>query len=569
MDPGAPVELSLRDYVRVVRRRKWIIAFSASLALGVALAISVLTPPRYRAVGELLIAPKPSETLFSPNGINNRPDPGRAIANETKVLLSRPIQEAVRQKLGFRAKLSVSGSGVDDVLTLKAVSDDPDLAAQIVNTFIDVYVTNRRNASTQDLRTAQTEVQRKIDEIQRDIVAHDNRTDGRETPTAAADRTRLTNQQTLFRDRLDELEVSASLTNGGAQVVTPAVAPDDPFEPQPVRSGILGLALGLILGLGLAIFIDYLDDALRTTSDVERVALGLPVLGVIPTIPESRNDRSTRVVTSTAPMSLAAEAYRSLRTSVQFLALDTPSTVLQLTSPSSGEGKTTTAANLAVALAVAGQDVILVDGDLRRSRLHEFFGLANRTGFTSVLIGETELSKSLQDVAGVPGLRLLASGPMPPNPSELLSSQRTFDLLTALRELADIVVIDSPPVLPVSDAVALAGSVDATLVVVRATSTNSKSLARATALLRQVNAPLVGTVLNAVREADTLQSTYSYDYRPADGRSDKPPRRMPAHSRSPQGRDRGRPKIEPLRPPGPVPVAEQRLPHQGTVGDRT
>ncbi|MDQ3680349.1 MAG: polysaccharide biosynthesis tyrosine autokinase, partial [Actinomycetota bacterium] len=199
------------------------------------------------------------------------------------------------------------------------------------------------------------------------------------------------------------------------------------------------------------------------------------------------------------PSSPAAEAYRTLRTSIKFLRLDTAVRLMQVTSPSAAEGKTSTVANLGVALAMAGQRVIVVCCDLRRPRLHESFGLDNTVGLTTVVVGEVALSDALQPVPGATGLRLLASGPLPPNPAELLSSRRGGDVLSALRDEADIVILDCPPLLPVTDAVVVSALVDATVVVTTANLTKRKELARAIELLRQADAPLVGTVFNGVK----------------------------------------------------------------------
>src|SRR3954451_13891935 len=185
---------------------------------------------------------------------------------------------------------------------------------------------------------------------------------------------------------------------------------------------------------------------------------------------------------------------------------------VQVTSPRAAEGKTTTLANLAVALARAGQRVVMVDCDLRRPRIHDFFGVTNEVGFTSVLLGELPLSEAVQEVPGERLLMLLASGMLPPNPSELLASQRTVQILAALQSESDVVLIDSPPMLPVTDAAVLCARVDATLLVTRAGTTGRRELARAIELLHQVDAPLVGTVFNGVSDESAYGYTYSYRY---------------------------------------------------------
>jgi capsular exopolysaccharide synthesis family protein len=208
---------------------------------------------------------------------------------------------------------------------------------------------------------------------------------------------------------------------------------------------------------------------------------------------------------------MPAEAYRSLRTSIQFLSLDRSIKSIQFTSPGASEGKTTTLANVAVAIAQAGQRVVVVCCDLRRPRLHEFFNMSNQVGFTSVLLGDATLREALQPVPGLEGLQILASGQIPPNPSELLSSARTAELLSTLADYADIVLIDSPPVLPVTDAVVLAGQVDATVLVAAAGRSTQSHVSRALEVLGRVEAPIAGLVLNRASESVSF-SYYRYAY---------------------------------------------------------
>ncbi|MBW3558053.1 MAG: polysaccharide biosynthesis tyrosine autokinase, partial [Actinobacteria bacterium] len=300
------------------------------------------------------------------------------------------------------------------------------------------------------------------------------------------------------------------LKSGGAQLVTPAVAPTSPVRPTPRRNAVVALAVGLMLGVGVAFLREYLDDSIKGKEDVERAAPGVPILGLIPELKTWKDPKDSFVVSLTDPHSHATEAYRSLRTSVQFLGLDRKIKIVQMTSPSQAEGKSTTIANLAVGLASAGQRVVLVDADLRRPRIHAFFGLPNDVGFSSILIGDTTLGQAMQQVRSVSRLYLLASGPIPPNPSEMLASRRSGELLRSLAEHVDVVLIDSPPVLPVTDATVLANTVDATLLVVNATRTKQAQLRRAVELLGNVQAPLAGVVVNGV--GGNVFDGYAYGY---------------------------------------------------------
>ncbi len=368
----------------------------------------------------------------------------------------------------------------------------------MANAYATAYIDFRRKQAVDDILAAAGQIQDKVSDLQTQI----------DSLPPGAQQAALVDQQALFKQKLDELQVDAALKTGGAQLVTQASTPTEPVKPTPVRNGVVALVLGLVVGTGLAFLVEYLDDSVKTKDDMRRVAPDVPVIGLIPAVAGWKPTDEPRVVSLSDPKAPASEAYRTVRTSIQFLALERPMRTLQVTSPSAQEGKTTTLANLAVALARAGQRVNVVCCDLRRPRIHDFFGLENVTGFTSVLLGKVPLASALQPVPDQPRLSLLSSGPLPPNPSELLSSARTVDVLTSLQAEADIVLVDSPPVLPVTDALVLSGRVDATLLVCVAGATTRKDAARAVELLQQIDAPLVGTILNGI----TAESGYGYDY---------------------------------------------------------
>lgn len=284
-------------------------------------------------------------------------------------------------------------------------------------------------------------------------------------------------------------------------MTTPAATPTSPSSPRPTRDLAIGLAVGLILGIGVAFGLEYLDDSIRSKEDLEKAAGGVTVLGLIPRLNTWKDEEAAHLASLYSPASSTAEAYRSLRTSIQFVGIDRPVRIIQVTSPNAQEGTSTTLANLGVVLAQAGQRVVMVCCDLRRPRLHHFFGLDNEVGFTSVLLGQSPLAKAFQPaLPDQDQLWVLASGPPPPDPSELLASPVSREVLRALALEFDLVLVDSPPVLPVTDAAVIAGYVDASLVVAVAGSTTGRGLERAVEVLGQVNAGVVGTVLNGVSD---------------------------------------------------------------------
>ncbi|HVF31399.1 MAG TPA: polysaccharide biosynthesis tyrosine autokinase [Acidimicrobiales bacterium] len=517
--------LDLRHYLTVLRRRKWIVLVVTLLVTGASIAASFAQTPVYQGTSEVLLQAKASETLFDPNS-GAYVDPVRAIETEIQVLRSRPVADLVRKEIGSAPKVTASAVGQTDVLQVQAESTDPERAALVANTYATAYIEFRRTQAVDDLLAAAEQIQQKITDLQEqidEVSSTSPPTTARgpaTTATAPAPvdllqrKESLQQQQSLFRQKLDQLQVDAALKSGGAQLVTPAVAPTSPIRPTPRRSAVVALAVGLMLGVGLAFLREHLDDTLKAKDDVEASAGGVPVLGLIPQL-KGWKDRSSAVVVSLdEPQSQAAEAYRSLRTSVQFLGLDRKLKVVQVTSPSESEGKSTTIANLAVGLATAGMRVVLVDADLRRPRIHEFFDLDHEVGFTSIIMGTSTLPGALQQVVEVPGLYLLASGPIPPNPSELLAGERGGDLLRSLADHADIVLVDCPPVLPVTDARVIAHRIDATLVVVSAGVTKKTHLERAIELLKQVDAPVVGVIVNGVGDgaAYGYGGNYRYTY---------------------------------------------------------
>ncbi|HEX2119264.1 MAG TPA: polysaccharide biosynthesis tyrosine autokinase [Acidimicrobiales bacterium] len=490
-------ELGLQDYVQVLRRRKGTIALAVLLVTVPTVVLSLLQTPKYAGRAELLLLPRSSETLFDPDsGIRN--DPNREVQNEIRILTSQPVRAAVRAELGSAPKVSATPDGQTDVIRVTAKDADPRRAATLANAYANAYIEYRRKQAVDDVLAASQQVQTKITDLQKQIDA----------APAGAPRDSLVQAQALFKQKLDQLQVDGALKRGGAQLVTPASVPTNPVSPQPVRSGLIALTLGLILGVGVAFLREFLDDSIKSKDEFERVAPGVPVLGLIPVVGAWRGKETPYMVSIADPTSPAAEAYRTLRTSIQFIALDQPMRTLQVTSANPQEGKTTTLANLAVALARSGSTVAIVCCDLRRPRVHEFFGLTNDVGFTSVLLGKVPLAGAMQDVPDQARLSLLASGPLPPNPSELLASKRTVEVLGSLQAEYDIVLVDAPPVLPVTDALVLSGRVDATLLVAVAGATTRKEAARAVELLHQVDAPLVGAVLNGV---DT-EGSYGYAY---------------------------------------------------------
>ena len=493
-------EMTLRDYGAVVKRRKWLIILPAVLVTVVAVALSLAQESRYAAEADVLVKEPPSATAV---GAPERPMQERVLQNELRRAQGSEMQSQVREVVGSEPVISVrlAASEDSDVFIFRGESADPELAAEAANVYAQVFIDERRAALTQDLLARAEVVQERLDRIAADLDAADD-----------DERVDLLAQKSQYEFELEALLTSVSLAEqSGATVIDAAEVPGAPFEPNVMRTAMLALVVGLLIGLGAAFLVDYLDNSLRDEHDLAK-ATRLPVLAVIPKLKDWK-PTDVHVITREQPSSPPAEAYRSLRTAVQFLGVDREMKIIQVTSPRPGEGKTTTSTNLAVACARAGQRVVLLDCDLRRPRVHAFFGLPNDKGFTTAMVGAT-FDEVAQKVDGEPNLSVISSGPIPPDPSELLSGRTASAFIQQLRGEVDLVVIDSPPVLVVADPLVIAQQVDGVILVTSAKLTDRRQVSDAAEQLAQMGAPLVGTVLNAY----DLDSGSAYDYRYSYGR---------------------------------------------------
>lgn len=501
--------MELRDYLRILRRKKFLILLAGLLVAGTALGLSLTQQPVYEASARLLL--EPTQRVFESSA-----NPPVDVPTEIQRLESQPVKEAVRQSVGAAPKVRAIQVEQTQVIRITTEATSPARAAEFANAYADAYIAYRVQQAVDQLAKAEGPVREKVDAIGKELKPLQDQISALPAGTQRDAKVlelspkinALLGVESTFKSTLDKLQIDAALKSGGVSLVAPATVPSEPVRPNPLRNGLLGLGVGLMFGTGLVFLFEHLDDSVKTREDLARATNDVTVLGVIPAVAGWRNRAESRLVARDEPSSPSAEAYRSLRTSIQFIGLDRKLQVLQVTSPNASEGKTTTLANLAVALSQAGQTVAVLSCDLRRPRIHDYFGLPNGVGFTSVLLGESPLSTALQRVPNLPRLLLLASGRLPPNPSELLSSRRTTDVLSALRENVDIILVDSPPVLPVTDAAVLSTKVDGTLLVSMAGQTSSKELSRALETLRNVDANVVGTVLNGA----AAESGYGYGY---------------------------------------------------------
>lgn len=302
---------------------------------------------------------------------------------------------------------------------------------------------------------------------------------------------------TFLLQKHEEARITKAATISNISVVDPAITPRSPLKPQKKKNLLLGLLLGLMFGAGLAFFVEYLDDTIKGAEEARRI-LGVPVLATIPVIPaeeERDSELHTSLVTHLRPQSAVAEAFRSLRTSIHFSAINRDKKILITTSTFPGEGKSTISANLAITLAQTGVKVLLIDGDLRRPSLHIKFKHSKVPGLSEVLAGDLGMETILHNT-GIPNLDLLSAGTTPPNPSELLGSEKMSTLLATLRNKYDHIIIDAPPVLAVTDAPLLTSQCDLVLIVLESVRVPVKAAQHMAELLANVQAPVGGIVIN-------------------------------------------------------------------------
>ncbi len=324
----------------------------------------------------------------------------------------------------------------------------------------------------------------------------------------------------LVLQRLKETGVTGMMRMSNVRILDRAETPERPARPKPLRNLAIAAALGLLGGFGLAFFLEFLDTTVTTREQVEE-HLGLPFLGIIPSIERAEGAKERDLFVHAHPQSAVAECLRSIRTNLLFMSPEKPLRTILITSSGPGEGKTTTASTLAEVMADGGNRVLLVDADMRRPQLHKVFEFPNDAGLSSLILGEGKLQEVVRTTA-VPNLFLLPCGPIPPNPTELLHTGAFTRLLAEAAQRFDRVIIDSPPVGVVADAVVMSTSVDGTLLVLKAGQTSRDLARQAIRRLADVNARVFGAVLNDLDLENQKYGQYYYYYRYGYAYGDKP-----------------------------------------------
>lgn len=447
------VALNLQDFVKTLRTRWLTVCVTVVITLLAAAAVTLLTTPLYQASTRLFVSTNGGSTLAETYQ-GNRVSQERVVSY-TQLLTGETLAQRTIDKLG----LDMSAPELQSRVTASSKLD---------TVLIDVQVLDTSPVRARDIANALSDE---------------------------------------FVVMVRELETPEDGTSPNARVVVEqrASISDSPVEPQPPRNMAIGLGLGLVLGIGLAVLRDLLDITVKRREEFEEITKA----GIVGSVPLDKERRKQAAIAFESDSSPIAEAFRKLRTNLQFLAVDNPPRVIVVTSSMPNEGKSTTAINIALALAEAEHNVVLVDGDMRRPTLHKHLDLVQPVGFSTVLSGSASLEDALQETR-FPGLTALTSGAIPPNPSELLGSLAAKKLLSEMRTQFDYVIVDSTPLLAVTDAAILAAGADGVLIMARFGHTKRDHLAHAVEALESVGARLLGAVFTMVPTRGSGSYAYAY-----------------------------------------------------------
>jgi len=509
--------VELRDYLNVIIARRGVILTATVIVAAVALAVSLLQPSVYQAQSKVLISEKDTSAALLGTVLPDlSSQPERALQTQVQLVLVRPVAEATIKKLGLEmsadallAQVQVAAVGQTNIVAITAYATSPERASAIANTMAEEYVAASVTRKRAALSKAIGEVETRLEEAKAAILELGRRIQGSGTTNELnAELQIATGAYTTLAEKLESLKVNEQLEAGSGVVVQPAVAQKTPVSPRPLRNTAIGVLVGLIFGIGMAFLYEYLDNTIKSTEEAEKV-YGATVLGIVP-MEKFEKGSKRRLTIVEAPGSPAAESYRVVRNSLDFINFEHNLKTLLVTSAAPAEGKSTVTANLAAALSQSGKKVVLVSTDFRRPTTDQFFAVSNTVGLSEVLLGTHSLKAALQR-PGDEQLLILTAGKMPPNPSELLASAKMKEVVESLEEWADWVLIDAPPVLAVADPVSVARWVDGVLMVSKAGESTKEAAAKAMELLGKVGAVPIGVVVWGLDESKNRPG-YGYGY---------------------------------------------------------
>lgn len=561
-EPTLDDELQLSDYLQILRRRWPWVALTTAAVMILAVVVTVARTDSFAATAHVSLGNSAAQEAINDPLFNNANTADRELSNEVNLAQSDIVRGDVEAQLGIEPEIDITADDESDSLRFSATAADADDAARYANTWAEVYVEYKRREATDsiaeaitvfetdlaDLRAERRALREPIDELEDQLIVA-------ATPERQAqlqtqlDRlnAEMSTEFNLLDTRIEavaenitQLELNRRLAaTGTARVVQVAASPLEPTNGSLGRNLVLATFVGLMAGVAAAIVVESLDRTIKSAEDL--APFGVPVLGVIPAPGKGFPEHELPLATMRHVGTPVAEGYQKVRTALEFALLGREINSLLITSANQSEGKTTLSINLAWAMSAVDHRVALVDVDFRRPRIHDVFNCPPKPGISDNLLSDIPLKQlALRvDEHGSRNLIVIPTGTEPPSPADFVASPAFTSLIRDIEAQADLVVLDAPPVLPVSDAPSIGRQVDAVVVAVKAGSTRRDQLTETLEDLRGVGADVIGLCLVG------LKSSSLYDSYGPDTESPNKRRRLKRPTTSPAATSGGRPTTSP------------------------
>jgi succinoglycan biosynthesis transport protein ExoP len=515
---GQPAQaVDVGEVLGVLRERKWIIVGLVVLAFAASLGWSLARPTTYQATAKIVRQNTTLDQALFGAQVFDIYDQQRALSTGAQLVKLHDVGEMVLKDIGSSRTLSslelmvkVSAQAAADIVDISAVSTDPQEAAAVANSYARQFILYRQTTDREILANARDMVQAQLDAMSLQELQ--------------------STRGTTLSQKVEELAVLESMQTGGYGLAQQATPPTAAYSPHTYRDGAIAVVAGLVLGLGLAFLLHVLDRRIKT-EDVAELEFGVPVIASIPLVGRrwnsDREKRSAAPVGFADPESPMAEAFGTLRSNLKFFETGRDIRRILVTSALPREGKTVTAVNLALSLAMSGVRVIILEADLRRPMLHEYLGLSNQVGLTSLLTASASISEATQMVnisallpfdrhakgaSSVKNLLCVTAGPLPPNPAELLGTPIATEVIDRLSSMCDYMVVDAPPLLLVPDTLEIAKKVDGVVLVAHLGGTTVDEARRVRQSLQRIGVKPLGLALSGVTRTKAYYRRYSGYY---------------------------------------------------------